>query len=340
MLIKSADDKQPSIDALELLLSRAESASTKSAIKRELNILRAGIKGEKESAYLIDFELANSDNYAVIHDLRIEVNGRVAQIDHLLINRALNIYVLETKHFNDGIKITDDGEFQRWNSYRKSWQGMPSPIKQNERHIQVLRDCFQNIQMPTRLGMELNPTFESFVLINPNARIDRPASFNSDEVIKADMLMQKVRENLNPLKTIGMLTKLVSSETIESVAKELCKQHQPITPDYAKKFGIQASVEEKAPSESYSKNKNFQKSAQTEVKEEKPTCSKCDSSNLSILYGRYGYYFKCSDCSGNTSIKLDCGKEKHKEKVRKQGNQFFRECEECGSSSLYFTNPI
>lgn len=335
MLIKSADDKQVSIDSLKSLLLQAESTK-KSAIKRELNILRAGIKGERESAYLIDFDLERSSNYAVIHDIRIEANGRVAQIDHLLINRALNIYVLETKHFNDGIKITDDGEFQRWNSYKKRWEGMPSPIKQNERHIQVLKDCFQNIKMPMRLGMELTPTFESYVLINPSARIDRSEKFDSKEVIKADMLMQKIRENINPLKTISMITKLVSSETIERLAHDLCKLHQPITTNYDKKFGVVTCAKEKILTATDEKNIREERPI---IENNAPLCSKCESNNISIQYGRFGYYFKCADCNGNTSIKLTCD-QKHKERVRKKKNQFFRECAECDSSSLYFTNSL
>lgn len=337
MLIKSADDKSSSIRQLELLLQQADTAQKKSAISKEINILRAGIKGEKESAYLIDFELEQSKNFAVIHDLRIEVNGRVAQIDHLLINRAFNIYILETKHFNSGIKITDDGEFLRWNSYKKSWEGMPSPIKQNERHIQVLEDCFKKIAMPTRLGIELTPTFESYVLINSSARIDRSAQFNSNEVIKAEMLMEKIRDSISTFKALKMIPKLVASETVENIANELCKLHQPMTPDYAKRFAITPQVQE--PITPYGKEVAEEKHSDPQPEDTSHLCGKCKSNNITIEYGRYGYYFKCSDCDGNTSIKINCEKEGHKEKIRKQKNQFFRECAECSSSSLYFTNP-
>ena len=64
-----------------------------------------------------------------IHDLRLEVNGRVAQIDHLLVNRTMTFYVFETKHFHAGIKIGEDGQFLKWNNYRKTFEGMPSTPK-------------------------------------------------------------------------------------------------------------------------------------------------------------------------------------------------------------------
>ena len=45
------------------------------------------MKGEQEAAYHIDFHLKDSQNWAVIHDLRVEWNGRGAQMDHLHIDR-------------------------------------------------------------------------------------------------------------------------------------------------------------------------------------------------------------------------------------------------------------
>lgn len=65
-------------------------------------MMRADIKGENEAAYEIDFHFKNHKNYIVLHDLRLEVNGRAAQIDHILLDRTLVAYVLETKHFNGG----------------------------------------------------------------------------------------------------------------------------------------------------------------------------------------------------------------------------------------------
>lgn len=110
MIIKNADDKSCHVQQLEDLLTIATSEQ-KIKITQELRNLRAGIKGEQEAAYLIDFDLGKSQNTLVIHDLRLEIGGRIAQIDHLLINRTLNVFVLETKHFHAGLKITEEGEF-------------------------------------------------------------------------------------------------------------------------------------------------------------------------------------------------------------------------------------
>ena len=136
MLIKQADDQSQLFEQLERLAGTGNSAEAKRATD-ELRRRRSGLKGESESAYLIDFDYAKSANWAVIHDLRIEHEGRVAQIDHLLLNRWMEVYVLESKHFHAGVKITEDGEFMRWNDFRKTYEGMASPLEQNERHIAV-----------------------------------------------------------------------------------------------------------------------------------------------------------------------------------------------------------
>ncbi len=76
-----------------------------------------------------------------------------------------------------------------------------------------------------------------------------------------------------------------------------------------------------------------------EHQENGPVCKHCEGISGSILYGKYGYYLKCSACAGNTSIRVECDQAGHKARVRKDGRTFYRECEACASSSVYFVNP-
>ncbi|MEI6423900.1 MAG: hypothetical protein WCP55_16920 [Lentisphaerota bacterium] len=68
------------------------------------------------------------------------------------------------------------------------------------------------------------------------------------------------------------------------------------------------------------------------------TCKKCNGSNLQIVYGEYGYYFKCQDCSGNTPLKLSCSKCNSKELVHKSGKTFTADCPACKTSRVFFEN--
>ncbi len=370
MICKNADSKAGAIAALESLLACA-APGKKALVERELRMLRAGIKGEQEAAYLIDFQLKDSQKTAVIHDLRIQLgDGRVAQIDHLLIHRTLRFYILETKHFAHGVKITDEGEFLRWNDWKKTYEGMPSPIEQNERHAAVLRTVLK------KLGMG-EPTIESMILIAPEARIDRSKRFNSDRVVKADQFLTAMQKNLDNASILGLLggfAKATFSESIADIAKKLVRLHRPIAIDYAAKFGMTdaSPISDATPTSATQFGHSAQwpapaaaapapavdsaagmttqfghsaSPAPTPAPTSRPTssapvhhCRKCEGTDISIQYGKFGYYFKCGSCDGNTPIKLHCSKEGHKPRLRKDGPRFYQECAGCQSSAMYFTN--
>jgi len=347
MIIKPADSKQSVLETLEQLRQRPDATDRqRQAIEKEVNILRAGLKGEKESAYLIDFDCKSSKHTAVIHDLRLEGRGGVAQIDHLLIHRTMTVFVLETKHFNFGMKITDEGEFLRWNEYKKAFEGMPSPLAQNDRHIKILNEAFDFIEMPTRMGIRLSPSYESYVLVSTNARIDRSSKFDSSRVIKADVLLKTIKKQFDDesiLDTLGKVSRIVSTETLELIARKLSSFHSPSKVNYLAKFGLGDVPAQTSSRIRTSALEDIQQvQATTQSKDPSSlsvhTCRSCGSTKISVQYGKYGYYFKCAACDGNSPIKIGCGIAGHKERIRKDGLRFFRECADCKTSSLYFEN--
>lgn len=336
MIIKDRDDKTVQINELESLLPQAAETQRK-RIEEELRNVRAGGKAEKDAAYLIDFDFRDSKNTAVIHDLRLEINGRVAQIDHLIISRTMDIFVLESKSFHAGMKITEEGEFLKWNDRKKTFEGIPSPLAQNDRHITVLKDALNRIDLPSRMGLKLTPSLHSVVLIDSKVRIDRPKHFDTGNIIKADMLTpyldKAIERKSDGLNVFGALAKVVSREAIEQLARGLVALHKPSTFDYKAKFGISESALQKAKQQMVAEPAKAYGDAKLV-----PACRACGSTKLSIQYGKFGYYFKCADCDGNMPIKIGCGHEGHKERLRKEGPRFFRECADCGTSTLYFVN--
>jgi len=82
--IKGADGREADLVALRGLLERPDiNAATRQRVEREIRIVNAGVAGEREAAYEIEFHYGTLAKRATIHDLRLEVGGRVAQIDHL-----------------------------------------------------------------------------------------------------------------------------------------------------------------------------------------------------------------------------------------------------------------
>lgn len=140
MIFKAKDSLDSRFQQLESALKQTSSAQERQRLEKDLAIMRAGLKGEQEAAYHINFHLKDTANWAVIHDLRLEWNDRVAQIDHLLLNRFMEIYVVESKSFRSKVRYANGG-WERLNF--NHWEGIASPVEQNDRHVAVLAEVIQ-----------------------------------------------------------------------------------------------------------------------------------------------------------------------------------------------------
>ena len=246
MIIKKMDSKQEEIAELTALLKGRLTSYQRFLIERELKFIKSGVEGEKDSAYYIDFYFGNSKNWAIIHDLRLEYKDQVAQIDHLLMNRLFDIYVLESKNFSYKLKISPEGEFETY--YSKEYFGIPSPIEQNKRHIYFL-DLFlkQRDVLPKRMGISIRPRFKSFILVSPKSIISRPPEkkFDTSSVIKADTLRTRIDQEVdkwkNALADLASISKILSYCTLMQTAKTLARFHKPIKIDFRAKFRLSAA---------------------------------------------------------------------------------------------------
>lgn len=245
MIIKGRDSREADIKELTRLLSLPLPKNKKFYVQRELRFIKSGERGEKDAAYFIDFEFASSKRWAVIHDLRLKYLNRIAQIDHLLINRLFDIYVLESKNFSYGVKITEAGEFLV--SDGSTYQAIESPIEQNKRHRTVLEEVMRKHEiMPKRLGITISPSFHCYTLVSSKSRVIRPAKarFDTSMVIKADTLRTAIDEELDKMSNISVLAtagRLSSFDTVMEVARRLAALHRPLKVDYRKQFGIEAT---------------------------------------------------------------------------------------------------
>lgn len=270
MLIKQLDDRSHEVESLDRLIGREDiPRKLKDEMAKQLRLFKAGMRGEKDAAYEIDFHYGDTtQNWAVIHDLRIEHEGRIAQIDHILINRFLEFWVCESKSYSEGMSINEHGECAMY--WQGRAKGIASPYEQNAKHIHVLESlCGTDIlDIPKRLGLRIQPKFRGMILVSKTAKISRPASKGwwNEGIIKADQLRthieKKIDEEISPL----MAARIISSEALESLARKLAQLHRPVRNDWLAKFGLDglhetaikqnvATYVEVAPSVSVEKNK-------------------------------------------------------------------------------------
>jgi len=266
MLIKEKDKNQEQVDYLTDLLERDLSSEKKQIIERELKCLYSGDKGEKTSDYYLDSDFKDSKSWALIHDLRLEHNGVVAQIDHLLISRMLDIYVIETKSFSSGVLISDEGDFSYY--YNNKPCPIASPITQNEQYIKLL-DHFLNDKnlYPKRLGVSLKPSYRNIVLISPESRLTKPKKglFDCSAVMNLDKFSDCFNDDAekdDALNSMVSIAKVISVDSLRSFAESLALCHVPLTTDYNKKFST--DIEE------------VSKKLSTVNEENTPACPECD----------------------------------------------------------------
>jgi hypothetical protein len=247
MIVKPFEKREADVAELRRLAGMPHiDDRTRAAIEREIRAILAGDAAEAEAAYEIDFHFGGQSkgNHVVLHGLRLDVNGRVAQIDHMLINRFLDCYVIESKSFSGGIAINEHGEFTTF--FNNKPVAVPSPVTQNDRHIAVLKEAeklglFAN---PRRLGVVLPMTLKPVIAVGSRSRISRPtkAIRGIERLIKTDQFKEMYDRDTDRASPLEMV-KLISADSLAELGRSIARRHQPIVFDWAGKFGVAAEPE-------------------------------------------------------------------------------------------------
>lgn len=235
VVLKESSDAKEYLKQLEELKQQA-SGETLKKIEKEISIVKAGIQGEET----ILFELKNSGmDMVVLHDIYLESqSGAYAQIDFLVLTPKVN-FVIECKNLFGNIEITNKGDFIRTIEYRgrKYRERIYSPITQNQRHLQVLKEC-RSEQCGTVIRFLRNRYFDDFfkglvVLANSRSIVnDRWAKKEiKGQVIQADQLIDVIKQMSKESREMASSAK----ELLESGQNYLEMSRKQPT-DYLEKF--------------------------------------------------------------------------------------------------------
>lgn len=293
----------------------------------------------------------------VLNGIRVGYENDYAQIDHLIIYKYLMI-LIESKSVIGEVYINEFGEWSRtWGSVK---MGIPSPIEQAKRQSSFLKKYLESYgpKLPRTLGIQRNYDelpIEILVAISDTAIIHRPKNLKLDNVCKADQIVDKILDILDKSDSdkgffgYSIRPFTMNLETMQKISLFLKEKHTPLiekTP-MSEKGGTQVE-----PSSKPSLHTPILTNKRTEYRPVKKLkaietgqtynvacCSSCGSKKLKVLWGKYGYYYKCDDCKHNTPIKQSCLKCGQRLRVRKDGNKFFFECASCKTSTLFHKNP-
>ena len=187
-------------DYIEKLKALQEKSSTtlKEEIEKQITIAEYGVKGEESIA----FELKNSGiDMFILQDIYLEYKDLSAQIDYIIITRK-RIYILECKNLIGDIEINSNGDFIRTYQLKgkKIKEGIYSPITQNARHLQILKE----LRASSKGNILSKKLFEKYfdenhksivVLANPKTILNAKYAKKEikEQIVRADQLVQKIK---------------------------------------------------------------------------------------------------------------------------------------------------
>ena len=154
-----------------------------------------GAVAEKQMAFYLNRQFGESKDVFVFNDLRVERNGEVAQIDHLIVH-LYGLVIIESKSVNGSITVNEHLEFERKTT------GIPSPIEQARRQGALLRLLLEDHKSELRgkiFGLKQsgfkNCPINIFVAISDTGKIRRLGRKTKiPELMKADQVSGTVQQ--------------------------------------------------------------------------------------------------------------------------------------------------
>lgn len=309
----------------------------------------AGQKQEQDVAFYLRRAFKDHPEVLVINDFRFTFNGETAQIDHLIIY-PYGFVLIESKSIKGHVDVNQHGEWTR--SHGNHWFGMASPIKQVELQQSLLKEMLKQHRSEI-LGKLLGIKQQGFGMrcwdhlcaVSSDAVINRETmpTAVSELLVKTEFLVEKLEKIMNLKSKFFRLINVsdtrpdFNQEELNSIAKFLIEQH--IDPYQATtEITTVPTQQVNEPVASFAVNKV------AEVKNQpiaQPTtnsmlrCKHCgESTNYTPMYGKFGYYIKCNQCTKNTPMKQACPQCQSKNiKIQKRNQSYTLTCQDCSHSS-------
>lgn len=244
VFLKETSDTTQYIDKLQQLLEKSGTLARKE-LEKQIKIAKYGEIGEKNVAY--ELKTSGMDMY-ILHDIYLEKGELSAQIDYIVITRK-RVYVIECKNLIGNIEIDSNGNFVRTYEVfgKKIREGIYSPITQNERHLQVLKEIRRESKSNflTKFLFEKNfeETYKSIVVLaNPKTYLNAKYAKKEvkQQVMRADQLNSFIKQMDAKVDDYNM-----SEKDMLELAMFYLEKNVPERSDYAKKYEAFAESIEK-----------------------------------------------------------------------------------------------
>ncbi|WP_417377377.1 nuclease-related domain-containing protein [Gimesia maris] len=327
---------------------------------------RAGYDAEKQMAFYLRRAFSESPDIFVFNDIRFVRNGEAAQIDHLVLHRY-GFFLIESKSVTGAIEVNKQLEFVR--VFGRQRKGMKSPITQVKMQADLLQallnDNKESLRRKLMLGMVQGSfgeqRFDRLVAVSDNGIINRKGC-DPPGLVKADRVASVVEDLIARRdKTRGFTGAMRLAFADKKTTKQLQEDDMPAftageldlicsflldnDQPYVQPPPVVGQVVSPPETPPPLPAAAIVPSVAAQIVRESPaqtqssfSCRHCNATNVEIIYGQYGYYFKCNDCSKNTKIDFTC-RCGVKSKISKKGQVFSWKCSSCGNNDHFYTNP-
>jgi hypothetical protein len=326
----------------------------------------AGQKQEQDVAFFLRRAFKDNPEVLVINDFKFSFNDETAQIDHLIVY-TYGFVLIESKSIKGHVKVNNQGEWTR--SYNSQWSGMSSPIKQVELQQALLKEMFmhhRNNILSKLLGIKQQGfngrCWHYLCAVSSNAVIDRKTmpKVISDKLYKTEFLVDELKNIMNLKHKIIRLMNVADTRPdfnqreLDSIGQFLISQHidsnipqanhAPLEQQQPQAISNTRQLEPKleqglkpasaATHQPAQSNTAMPQAVAALAPDQQPiiSCKHCgESTQYTPMYGKFGYYINCNQCSKNTSMKLPCPQCMSKNtKVTKRKETYTLNCVDCG----------
>ncbi len=272
MTLKQIDNKEDEIQLLSSLYNKSSSKKQKKLIFEEIQKVKSGYEAEKENAFYLDARLCDNKNLLLLNDIRIEHDGEVAQIDHIIITR-FGIELLESKSSTGVMTINNDGSISIKHGSKTST--LPNPLEQSYRHARILEKFLQSENLlSSRIKMLGGIFIDNKILINPKTTLTN--SSLPDGFFRADSFItmrNKEIDNIGIIKSLKLISTAYPIDMAYDIANAIIKAHSPIKHDYRKKFRVEGETNSE-------KSNNKEKADGQDNIENETICPRCKKGKL------------------------------------------------------------